>query len=180
MRLRLLVASSALAVLGLLSATDAQAQVAGAGIGTDPFSFYYGYYLPHQAAQAAQPRAIDTINQIVATRQYNAQTDRTQLYDPISPYGDEESDPLKPYSGSARRGPGSQPSSFGFGSASTVSSGNGPAVYYNRTARYFPSMRTGRGPNKNLTAHRQGRGSGGGMGMGGMGMGGMGGMGGMN
>src|SRR4051812_48216891 len=63
--------------------TRANAQLlGGAGGGIDPFSFYYGYYLPHQAAIAAQPTALDTINQVTAARQFSAVTDRAGLYDP--------------------------------------------------------------------------------------------------
>src|SRR4051812_16988966 len=69
----------------------AQAQLLGVGAnGVDPFNFYFGYYLPHQAYIAAQPTPLDTINQITAQRQAAALTDRAGLYDPISPYGSEE------------------------------------------------------------------------------------------
>jgi hypothetical protein len=173
MRRPFLVRVIAVVVLALASANQAQAQTAG--VGTDPFSFYYGYYLPHQAAMAAQPHVGDQLNQIVATRQYTAQTDRTQLYDPISPYGDEEADPLRPYSNTARGGTARQPMSFGYGNTNSAISGSGPSGYYSRTARYFPSLRTGRGPNRNLAQMHTGRGGGGG----GMGMPSMGGMGGM-
>ena len=44
--------------------------------GVDPFSFYYGYYLPHQAAIAAQPTPLDTINQVTAARQFTALSER--------------------------------------------------------------------------------------------------------
>jgi hypothetical protein len=173
MRLRLLGSVVALAVLGLASANEARAQ---AGVGSDPFSFYYGYYLPHQAAQAAQPKAIDTINQIVATRQYTAQTDRAQLYDPISPYGAEEDDPLRPYSSTGRPGSGGKATSYGYGGSNSAINGNGPNLYYNRTARYFPAMKPGRGPNRNLAALKGSRNMGGGGGMPSMpSMGGMGG-----
>jgi hypothetical protein len=134
------------------------------GVGADPFSFYYGYYLPHQAYIAAQPRAIDPINQVVANRQYTAQTDRAALYDPISPYGDDESDPFRPNAqGSRDRRAGRQNFTMGSGSNSNAN-GNGPAMYYNRTASYFPALRAGRGPNRNVATLRAGRGGGGGMG----------------
>src|SRR4051794_16134414 len=85
----------------LIPAHGAYAQLAG-GLGNDPFSLYYGYYLPHQAAIAAQPTPLDTINQATAARQYSAATDRAGLYDPISPYAEEDIDPLSPYG--SRRG----------------------------------------------------------------------------
>jgi hypothetical protein len=174
MRHPYLVRVTAAAVLALALADQVQAQ--NTGVGADPFSFYYGYYLPHQAAMAAQPHVGDQLNQIVATRQYTAQTDRTQLFDPISPYGDagDETDPLRPNSSAARGGAGRQPLSFGYGQTNSAITGNGPSLYYNRTARYFPSLRpgSGRGPNRNLSQMRAGRGGGMGMpSMGGMGMG---------
>lgn len=166
---RFLVTAAALAALFVLQSREANAQL-GNGVGADPFSFYYGYYLPHQAYMAAQPRVSDSINQVVATRQYNAQTDRSSLYDPISPYGGEaDDDALRPYSPArggdrAARGGGGGGGAMTFGTASSsTQSGSGPALYYNRTARYFPTLRTGRGPNRNLAAVRGNRGGGGGM-----------------
>jgi hypothetical protein len=64
--------------------------------------------------------------------------------------------------------------------------GSGPSLYYGRAAQYFPTLRTGRGPNANTAAASRRAGGGGrrsfgmggmggmGMGMGGMGMPGMG------
>jgi hypothetical protein len=153
-----------LAVATFLPAGRSSAQVLG-GVGTDPFSFYYGYYLPHQAMVAAQPTPLDTINQLTAVRGYQAQTDRAALYDPISPYGGEEDDPFRP--GGRRGGERiARVQSFGVGGMGgpdqSNTRGTGPSAYYNRTARYFPSLRVGRGPNRNLAAARPGRG---GMGM---------------
>src|SRR4051812_14296655 len=88
----LLALAVALTVPLTLAPTQARAQFfggSGAG-GVDPFSLYFGYYLPHQAYVAAQPSPLDTINQITAQRQFNAVTERAGLYDPISPYGAEE------------------------------------------------------------------------------------------
>ena len=164
MRRTLLGVAATLAVLALSPPGEARAQVGGVGVGADPFSFYYGYYLPHQAYIAAQPRAIDTINQVVAQRQYAAATDRSALYDPISPYGgDEEVDPLRPFAGrQAGAVRPASPPNYAMGPAAGNTRGAGPALYYTRTSRYFPTLRTGRGPNANLAAHRRG---GGGMGM---------------
>jgi hypothetical protein len=120
-----------------------------------------------------QPTPLDTINQVTQQRQYAAQTDRAQLYDPISPYGDEEADPLRPYAN--RKGERiARPQGFGIGNTA-MARGNGPPSHYGRTAHYYPELKVGRGPNRNLAVHRaRGGGMGGGMGMGGMGMGGMG------
>lgn len=141
------------------------------GLGVDPFSLYYGYYLPHAAAMAAQPSPLDTINQATLRRQQSAQTDRTTLYDPISPYGDAESDTMSPYS-SGRRPLGGLssrgPMFDATGSPSNLNArGHGPTMYFNRTARYHPTQRIGRGPNRNIASVRSGRG-GGAMGGGGM------------
>jgi hypothetical protein len=167
MRRRLVGWAAALAAVFTLAQTEhASAQALG-GVGTDPFSFYYGYYLPHQAYIAAQPRPLDTINQMVATRQYTAQTDRSALYDPISPYGDEELDPARPFSGRNGRERLARPMQFTYGGgagggAMSNTMGHGPPMYYNRTARYFPTMKAGRGPNRNIAVFRGGRGGGGG------------------
>lgn len=167
-----LAAALTCAILLPAQRASAQGMGAGAGVGTDVFSFYYGYYLPNAAFQAAQPRTMDTLNQITAIRQFNAQTDRTSLYDPISPYAEDE-DQFSERGRQARGGMGgggrsSNDSRFG----GSMIRGAGPSQYYGRTAQYFPGMRVGRGPNRNLaTLNRR---SGGGMGM--PSMGGMGGM----
>ena len=163
MRRPFAIGATALVLFLSIQSNEASAQFGG-GVGSDPFSFYYGYYLPHQAYVAAQPRALDSINQAVASRQYSAQTDRSALYDPISPYGDEESDPLRPYSDKGReRRANSQSLGLAGGGNSSNATGSGPSMYYSRTARYFPALRTGRGPNRNVAAVRGGRGGGGGM-----------------
>src|SRR5271157_5289506 len=161
----------------------AQATLPGGGLGniaTDPFTFYYAYYLPNQQIQAMRPTPMDTINQAVIDRQYYAQTQKQSLYNPISPYA-EDYDPLRPYSRQQGNERIARP--FRFAQNSSNSNGSGPALYYNRAAQYFQGLRTGRGPNANVAPTRagryggMGRGMGGGMGGTGMGMPGMGGMG---
>ncbi len=156
MRLSILGLAAALATAVLIPTGRAHAQ----SVGVDPFQLYYGYYLPHQAAIAAQPTPMDTINQNIARNQFAAQADRQGLYDPVSPYGDDE-DTLAPYG--SRRNNNRRVGAQGFvhGPANAISRGNGPATYYNRTARYYPDLRTGRGPNRNLAALRGNRGGGG-------------------
>jgi len=144
----------------LVTTGRAPAQVAGTGLGVDPFSLYFGYYLPHQAYIAAQPRPMDTLNALTAERQQSAVTDRAGLYDPISPYAqDDDLDPLRPYGSNSGKERVAKPKSFA--TSTTNAGGGGPALYYNRTARYYPQLRTGQGPNRNLVVPR-GRG---GMGM---------------
>jgi len=153
----------ALAVCVLGVATQVRAQFLGGGAGgVDPFSLYFGYYLPHQAYIAAQPTPLDTINQITAQRQFAAVTDRAGLYDPISPYGEEDLDPLRPYNPNRKGERLAKPQSYG-----SNARGTGPALYYNRTARYYPHIRASAGPNKNLAVTK--RGGGGGFGGGGFG-----------
>jgi hypothetical protein len=168
MRRPIVASTIALAICLIAPGGRAQAQLLGGG--GDPFSLYFGYYLPHAAAIAAQPTPLDTINQITAQRGYAAMTDRAGLYDPISPYAD-DSDPLGPYDPKRkgeRIGKATQFSMSTPSASSAHSQAIGPAAYYNRTARYFPQARVGRGPKKNLGVVRS-RGSS---------MGGMGGMGG--
>lgn len=128
-----------------LLAPSSQAQ--GLGNFNDPFTFYYGFYLPHQAAIAAQPTPMDTINAVTAARQFNAPTNRTGMFDPVSPYGMEDPD-IFGRGGSGGRGRGSALSTPELNSNAR---GTGPAMYYNRTARYFPGVRAGRGPNRNIS-----------------------------
>jgi hypothetical protein len=165
MRRPILGSALTLVICLLAPSGRAQAQLLG-GTGGDPFNLYYGYYLPHAAAIAAQPTPLDTINQITAQRQYSAMTDRAGLYDPISPYGsEEEQDPLRPYSPSRKGERIGKP--VAFANATSNARGMGPALYYSRTARYYPQMRAGHGPNRNLGASRS-RGSSMGGGGGGM------------
>jgi hypothetical protein len=158
----------------------ARGQATIGNITTDPFAFYYQYYLPNQQMQAMRPRPSDVINEAVVNRQYYAQTQRQSLYNPISPYAEGEFDPLRPYS--QQQGKERIAAPYRFVQNSSNANGTGPGLYYNRAAQYFPGLRAGRGPNANLAPVRGGRGGGfrGGMGgFGGMGaMGGMGGMGG--
>ncbi len=151
-------------VLGtsVLATTDrAHAQLTpGTGVGTDVFSFYYGYYLPHAAAIAAQQTPMDTLNAITASRQFNAVTDRARLYDPISPYGAEETDPTQPWARGEERTPGGAgPELRDQPGRVALARGGGPALYYNRTGPYYPTMRVGRGPNRNLAVMRGGGGA---------------------
>jgi hypothetical protein len=161
----------------------------GGGILNDPFQFYYGVYLPNQQLQALRPTPMDSINGAMVARQYYAQNDRRALYNPISPYSDQNYDPLHPYS--RQQGSERIARPFHYASDPSNADGTGPSLYYGRAAAYFPGLREGRGRNANVysrgaasrpTGNYTGRqaGGGGGMGggMGGMGMGGMGGMGG--
>jgi len=138
----------------LLAPSTGRAQVPGGNIGSDPFTLYYSWYLPNQAYQAAQPRPQDTINANAVSRQYNALRDRGDLFDPGSPFGDEGADPFAPY---APRRPGASSRIVGNPHQGNVR-GSGPPSYYYRHDRYFPSVRRGTGPNRNIAVIRSQRG----------------------
>jgi hypothetical protein len=191
---------SVLLAIGLMSVPSqsfGQAAAAAGGLGlggilNDPFQFYYGVYLPNQQLQALRATPMDSINSAMVARQFYAQNDRRSLYNPISPYSDQNYDPLHPYS--RQQGSERIARPYKYASDPSNADGTGPSLYYGRAASYFPGLREGRGRNANVyskggasrpTGNYTGRpggaagGMGGGMGgMGGMG-GGMGGMGGM-
>jgi hypothetical protein len=142
----------ALGAFLLLPASRAHAQLP-----TDPFQAYFGFYLPHQAAVAAQSTPLDTINAAQAARQFTAAADRTGLYDPINPYGEEDVDPLRPYSRSGRERL-IRPHTFPTSTVNARQRGSAPPVYYGRSTRYYPTLRAGVGPNRNLAVSRSNRG----------------------
>ncbi|MBX6316008.1 MAG: hypothetical protein IRY99_24310, partial [Isosphaeraceae bacterium] len=128
---------------------------------SDPFFLYYGWYLPRQQLLANQPGPELMLNQVSAGRQINALTERAGLYDPIGNIGQEELDPMRPFGSRSGVSRHYRPSPTGL--LSTNTNGAGPATYYNRTAgangrNYFPSMRLGRGPNRNIVSTRSGGG----------------------
>lgn len=132
----------------------------------DPFSLYFGYYLPQQAAIAQRATPLDTINAATETRQSEIASDPAGLYNPASPYAENELDPLRPFT--SRRGGERkvQPPTFPTNTSDARYLRLGAArVYYNRSARYHPTLRAGSSPNKNLAVIRSRRGGGMGMGM---------------
>ncbi len=84
----------------------------------------------------------------MATRQYYAQNERHALYNPISPYADQNYDPLHPYS----RQQGTERSARAVSLCQDPSNadGTGPSLYYGRAERTFPGLRPGRGRNANV------------------------------
>ena len=75
---------------GPASQTGGLGSRAGTGNLNDPFTFYYAFYLPNQQLQALRPTPMDSINSAMVTRQYYAQNERRNLYNPISPYSDQK------------------------------------------------------------------------------------------
>jgi hypothetical protein len=144
------------------------------GFGTgqfDPFSAYYGYYLPRNQAMAAQMAGglNEAINLYSQARRLNAESARAStIYEMDDPY---RMVPLedRPYT--------RPPTVLLPGQAA----GPGPSGYFGRSQRYFYGARSGApGATRAPSSARlpQARGVGGMGGMGGMrGMGGMGGMG---
>jgi hypothetical protein len=156
MRRALLVLAAGAAILGWSGGARAQGPSFSNG---DPFFLYYGWYLPQQAALASQPRVQDTIQSNVAQNQAYATTNRSNLYDPnggygrFNPYATDTGEVGTGVGGAVRgMGPGRMRSSVPTSNAK----GQGPPLYYNRTAQFYPSMRVGQGPNRNLAVAGRG------------------------
>lgn len=132
-------------------------------LGSDPFASYFGWYLPNQAYQASQPRVEDTINAITVMRQRSAIAARDNVFDTRSRFDieDEAEFGRATSRGGVRNRPMSAMQTSPFGGNVR---GTGPALYFTRTDRYFPTIRPGHGPNRNIAVHRASRGSMGGMG----------------
>jgi len=146
-----------LGVALFLPASRSQAQ---ALLPSDPFQAYFGFYLPHQAAVAAQPNPLDTINAVQAARQEREIVrDRAGLYELSDPFS-ADLDPTRPYERSRSRERVVRPHLFPSSTISARSRGTAPVRFYNRVGQYYPNLNTisGQGPNKNLAVTRNGRG----------------------
>ena len=155
-----------LAVLALISATAKEGRAQSSFAAGDPFFLYYGYFLPRQAAMAAQPRVEDTINAASINQQSYAMTNRSSLIDPVGGYGADRFADTGFLDGGGRNRNGRAVT--GPGGMTTVRSrasvpntnipGVGPQLYFNRTATFYPQMRpgAGRGPNRNLAVAGRG------------------------
>ena len=133
----------------------------------DPFFLYYSYFLPRQAALAAQPKVSDTINANVAARQSYAATNRANLYDPNGAYGafdgyDSNESFSRPGGRGASGGAARQSLAYR-GLPTTNIAGRGPALYYNRAGLYHPQLRNGQYANRNLAVPGRGISGGGGV-----------------
>jgi hypothetical protein len=173
MRRTILGLASGLGLL-LLASTTSHAQALGtSSLGADPFSLYYGWYLPNQAMQSMQPRVEDTLNNVTAMRQYNAYAERAGVFGDSSIGGGEEEDPFGRYGGGRAGRPLNRAEVPG--ADTRALRGLGPGMYFNRSSsvlQYYPGLAAaheGRGTNHNVVKLRARR-SRGGMGMGGMGM----------
>jgi len=128
-------------LLGLgLFATAASAQDGGF---SDPFYLYYSFYLPRQAALAAQPGPEDEIRYNNAQRQIEVRSERAGLYEPIPAIGLDELDPMRPFG--MRSGSTRMVHTSPMGMVSTNLTGRGPSGYYNHVGSYYPTLRSGSG-----------------------------------
>lgn len=121
--------------LGLF-ATPSRAQAFTNNI-NDPFFQYYAWFLPRQAAMAAQPRANDQINAVAAARADVAIAERQGLYDATSPFGLDQYDPSQPFRREAVR---ARTSATGITSTS-LAHGQADRRYFGRTGGYMPTAR---------------------------------------
>jgi len=155
-----------LAVVIGLSATAKSSRAQDGGF-SDPFFLYYGFYLPRQAALAAQPQPDDQIRAQSAQRQYEVRSERQGLYDPGGGLGLDDLDPLRPFG--QRSGSSRLARTTPTGIVSQNLTGRGPAGYYMRHNSYYPTMRVGRGRNAGTSGVALGGGMSAPRGMGGMG-----------
>ena len=160
----------------------------GNGVFNDPFSLYYGLYLPRQAQLASQTTSQDVIGSAsVARQEATARSEERSIFEvDTEPFGIDDLDPTNPgvrkRSGGGRSYLNRRPASFTQGKGVSA-----PAQYYGRgagLARYYPNIKVGHQANANVPSRgvntgARGRSGGVGSALGGMGMGGMSGMGGM-
>ena len=162
----------AVAVLGLtFGASPSRAQVAGAGVFSDPFSLYYGLYLPRQAAIASQTTSTDIIGAAAVNRQESIlESDRTNaLFGDIQPFGLEDLDPSTPFGAKRNRQQVNRVAIHAQGGKGS----HAPPRYYGATnglARYYPNMKSGVSANRNTAMTRGTVGQSGRSGLMGMGM----------
>ncbi len=139
-------------------ATGASAQATG--VFSDPFSLYYGLYLPRQQALANQTTSQDLINnQAVARQQSVMASERAGLYEDVPAFAIDELDPSRSF-GRQRSGGRSyqnrRPATF-----QNARVGTGPPNYFltggvKSLAQYHPTISSGHGPNSNLPRSRGG------------------------
>ena len=128
--------SLSVVVLTLLVVQPAQAQNQSVG---DPFSLYYGFFLPRQAAMSMNMGPSATLNQISSERQRFSAVERGSLYEPSQPFGLD----MGGFGGASdargnreRRVPTSP-----MGLISDNRMGMGVPGYFNRTGSYYPRLR---------------------------------------
>lgn len=155
-----LAAAAVIAMLGLSSETQAQiVATPGMGVGSvgaDPFSGYYSWFLPRQAAMASQPTVNRQLNMYMADRVSD------QLSPPSSNLGSMDFSNFgiggansPDLNTDAPRNPRPRLSSTG----PVVENGMGRGLtrFHGRAASYYPTMRNGTSANPGLPKSRRGR-----------------------
>jgi hypothetical protein len=151
-----------LMVAAQLLANSANAQgpgMPGFGIGSvaaDPFNGYYSWFLPRQAAMAAQPTLNNQLNMYTSERVQNQMDNRSGNLGGL----DLSSLGLAGSNGSdlntdAPRNP--RPRLSSTGPVVENSRGTGLMKYHARAGSYYPTMRTGTYRNNGLPPSRRGR-----------------------
>ncbi len=139
MRRLIFAAALSLCAFGPIATSDAQ--FGNGGFGSDPFSSYYGYYVPQQQSFAAQlsQGAVAGINLNAADRRASALTQRAQFQS--QPYGAYDPSQYGPETLGVRR-PLHPPTIVVPGQPSTAIPAAG---YYSRTGSYYgiAGLRTG-------------------------------------
>lgn len=154
-----LAAAAVMAVFGLSSEAQAQATIPGLGVGTvgaDPFSGYYSWFLPRQAAMASQPTVNRQLNMHMSDRVND------QLSPPSSNFGSMDfgnfgigGAKAADLNTDAPRNP--RPRLSSTGPVVENAMGRGLTKYHGRAASYYPTMRTGTHANAGLPPSRRGR-----------------------
>lgn len=148
-----------------LTAPQADAQgigMPGFGIGSvaaDPFSGYYSWFLPRQAAMAAQPTLNNQLNMYTSERVQNQMDPRGGGGGglggiDLSSLGLAGSKPTDLNSDQPRN---PRPRLSSTGPIVENSRGTGLSRYHGRSGSYFPTMRTGTYRNNGLPPSRRGR-----------------------
>lgn len=149
-----------LGVFQFSSPADAQGPaMPNFGIGSvaaDPFSGYYSWFLPRQAAMAAQPTLNNQLNMYTSERVQNQLEPRSSNLggldlSSLGLAGSKTTD----LNSDQPRNPRPRLSSTGPIVENTI--GLGLSRYHSRSGSYFPSMRNGTYRNNGLPASRRGR-----------------------
>lgn len=151
-----------LVVAGILSIAGpeatAQNQNFGIGfgmgsVGADPFSGYYSWFLPRQAAMAATPTVNNQLNQFTAERIDNM-NEAARSSNSILSYANLGlgNGPGQGFDDDRPRNP--RPRLSATGPMITNTSGRGVAGYHDRAGSYFPTMRQSTYRNPGLPVSR--------------------------
>ena len=125
------------------------------GVFSDPFSLYYGFYLPRQQVIANQRTSQDVINDAAIARQESAAmvSEREGLYDDIQPFALDELDRDRPFG--RTRGLGRSYEERPAATFGNASKGTGTSSYFGTgaarsLAQFHPGLKPGSGQNRNV------------------------------